>query len=151
MAGEKKQNGRMMECIAKIPYKIIERTNSGAYDGLSTEILDDLCLSCLDLSQAAFLAHNKDFKCCNGVAGFSRSSGQDVFNKRVQEYALYGDTIDYAACAQELGFKDPGLCVIPLKHGNQGVFLYEKNPSWDQEVMAMLPYVVSFLGICPLF
>lgn len=144
-----------IEHLARLPHVVVDQMNKGNVDHLAHDLLESMCLEGgLPLSCAAFIVDNKDFRCSAGVAAFHRDEKQyQNHKKKVNTYqscALGEDGI--AACAKELGFNDYGVCIIPLKNGNEGIFVYENNEAMqNKDVLAVLPYALALLALCPLF
>ena len=139
-------------------------------------ILHELCdHDCLNVNKAAYFVDNHDFDCLHGVAGidfeekflhndiwqvpdeFTKYMNQLHFNQKVKEVKVssgknneQGSVDCIAGLADCLGMQNVSYSVIPLKHDNHGLFLYETK---DHESIQEHDLIngLSLLAFCPLF
>ncbi|QQR54120.1 hypothetical protein IPH25_04725 [bacterium] len=158
--------------LSKIPRNINEYKDR--YNVIEF-ILHELCHEeCLNLKKAAYFIDNHDFDCLHGVVGidtnekfshediwqvpdqFSNYMKQLSFNNKVKELrtvsskSFVQDELRYVKqLAQDLGMQDVSCSVIPLRHDNKGVFVYEPQAQGCLEEHDILNGL-NFLGLCPL-
>lgn len=164
---------RMLKSISDLPRKILQHHYT---DNVAECVLYELCHEhCFNLNKAAYFIDNPDFNCTRGITGFSREESysqpsiwQDVthfsqfmkdsaFNKKVREINRCSlkkieDSHEVLAreIAQELGFKNYGVCEWQMKHDNHGFLIYEKASTTDNYADEFLVSGLALLGFCPI-
>lgn len=164
---------KLLHQLAQIPYNMLHNNNQ---NNMAEFVLHELCNSnCFNISKAAYLVNNKDFKCLKGITGFHQPEAflqeesiwqkpenfslhmeNATFNKRVrninkQNLILNEDNNSkqlMESIAKDLELDNPEFWITNLKYDNTGVLIYEKPP---HELTNYLNHGFSFLGLCPLF
>jgi hypothetical protein len=136
------------------------------------ELLDPNCFSCI---KAAFFVDNPDFDCLKGVAGistcerfpaecvwdahmeFTDHMKQAPFNTLVRSIALNSSTkggrvLEERAqdLAKTIDLQNHEVSVFPLKHGNQGLLLFEVQ-DMPEPVRECIAAGTALLALCPIF
>ncbi|MEX0940723.1 MAG: hypothetical protein WDZ41_05155 [Candidatus Babeliales bacterium] len=160
-----------------LPKKVILLHSREEYQHHVPEfILHELCHeSCFDLSKAAYFVDNPDFRCLKGVAGvckhesgyceglkdiweepekFTEYMEKSEFNKKVrtiERLSMAQDSEESVLniIAGELDFANPCYFKWPLKHGNSGLLVIEKNEETSSFIDEHLPHGVYLLSFCP--
>ena len=162
----------MLHTLSSLPQNLLliyGRDNAAEF------VLHELCKEhCFNLKKAAYLAHNPDFRCMRGVAGyteqesyrecpcfwkkpdeFSEHMQSAVFNKKVRgvERVCKNDVCDVELCelAKELGMTNHGVCSWQLKNGNTGILLFERDVVGHEDDLEFLRKALAILGFCPIF
>ncbi len=170
------RDAQVLRSLSTIPEKILRLHGT---ENVSEFILYELCHeNCFNMPKAAFFIDNPDFKCFKGIAGYNKKEHPEyhslwdepenftqfmqnnAFNQKVraiqqgnadQVDGKHKNPEDYLQdIAHQLDVRDLGFHRFPLKHGNQGLFVYDKHESQieDMEVFAR---GTCFLGFCPVF
>ncbi|MDQ5940355.1 MAG: hypothetical protein QG632_81 [Candidatus Dependentiae bacterium] len=166
----------LIDTVTGLPHKIL-RYHS--LDGLSQMVLHELGHDTgFGFDRATYLIDNPDFDHLLGVAGFDRQEcsmhkkniwehpegfckdmESAAFNKNVRKIlnssvarkeVNLNDAHDVKALGFELGIKNPQFFAWDMKHGNHGVFIYEKNDSICLWRHGLLKNMSSLLGMCGL-
>lgn len=175
------RKNKLLQCLHCLPKKII-LLHDTEHENVAEFVLHDLCTqNCFDFGKAAYLVNNPDFDCLKGVAGicqheegfcmgihdiwqqpedFVKYMNKSSFNQKVRsihQQSLRQNGQDQETIknlAQTLGIKKPEYVSWHMKHGNDGVLLYEHNKTCDDVhthlVKEHLPETVYFLGFCPI-
>ncbi|MFC1841787.1 hypothetical protein ACFLYA_01825 [Candidatus Dependentiae bacterium] len=169
-----KQN-RILNSLSTIPKKILSLHGA---ENITEFVLHDLCQeNCFNLEKAAYFVNNPDFNCLKGVAGistrdlpeglwsdiweqkemFSTYMRNSPFNRKVRglsQCSLEGTDIPnediIKSVSRNLGIEHPSYYSLDMKHGNGGLFIFEKNQKDDISEKHLLDGV-SLLGFCPIF
>lgn len=167
---------QVLQVLSVIPQKILSLYGR---ENIAEFVLHDLSHeSCFDLKKAAFFADNPDFNCLKGVAGISKAEmpkglwsdvwdqnekfstymRNSTFNKKVREFeqcSIRADKkFDHEAIlglAKNLGIDNPSYHSVELKHGNTGIFVFEKSPESENNIEKHLICGISLFGFCPIF
>lgn len=163
---------KLLHQLAQIPRNMVNNHNQ---HNIAEFVLHDLCHSnCFNITKAAYLVNNKDFKCLKGIAGFHQPEAflqeesiwknpemfssymkTAPFNKRVRALnkencsfteKQYAELAD--ALAKDLELENPQFWTTSLKYDNVGMLIYQKT---NHELTDYLNHGFSFLGLCPLF
>lgn len=159
-------------CLSSLPEKIVATHGK---ENLAELVLYELAHPhCLDFSKAAFFIDNPDFNCVQGMVGLvvNEHEQEDVwhheaeftsrmklssFNRAVRmmrHQSVAGNESAKAALLQtiagELRFVNPAWRTFPLKHGNQGMLLFEATPA-HQSLEKQVAQAASLLAFCPIF
>jgi hypothetical protein len=173
MNDRKKQ---VLQVLSEMPKKILLLNGR---ENVAEFVLHDLSHeNCFNLKKAAYFVDNPDFNCLKGVAGISTTEipkglWKDVwaqnemfstymrnaaFNKKVREFAQCSLRVGKKLNDQEiklisnnLGIENPAYFSLDLKHGNNGLFIFEKNSGIDKHLDEHLSHGASLLGFCPIF
>lgn len=171
---EKKK--QVLQVLSEMPTKILSLHGR---ENMAELVLHDLSHeNCFNLKKAAYFVDNPDFNCLKGVAGISTPEipknlwadvwSQDemfssymrnaVFNKRVREFAQCSlktdkmiDSQDIKLLSNNLGIENPEYFSLNLKHGNNGLFIFERHSDDHKHLNEHLPHGASLLGFCPIF
>jgi hypothetical protein len=157
-----------------LPRKILHHHD---VEGLAQLVLHELGHDeSLGLSKAGYLIDNPDFGCMRGVAGyssdecayhqhdmwhtpqtFSHDMQEAPFHKRLAQFSytslqrLRNDEIDeddVHALAQALGMSNPSLVVWRMKHGNNGLLLFEHDAHQAAHHKEIIQNVAPILSLC---
>lgn len=161
--------------LSLLPQKILSL--HGRAD-LTEFVLSDLCQKrCFNLKKAAFFVDNPDFNCLKGIAGYSHQENPTVcdqrwdhperfmarikessFNRKVRELQLDSLTLSNASrqdivnkIAGDLAIDNPQCAVLPMKHNNHGLLIFQKEDSADTFVDEHLSSGLAMLGFCPIY
>jgi hypothetical protein len=163
---------KLLHQLAQIPHNMISNHHK---HNITEFVLHDLCSSnCFNITKAAYLVNNKDFKCLRGIAGFyqpeaflhegsiwhnsekfSSHMKNAPFNKKVRALDKENLSTDDShhklmqAVAKDLELQDPEFWTANLKYDNVGILIYQKPQ--NSELTDYLKHGFSFLGLCPLF
>jgi len=134
--------------------------------------------NCFNLKKAAYFVNNPDFNHLKGVAGiatkevpqglwkdvwdqnemFSTYMRNSPFNRKVRnfgqcalEHTPTPNEEIIANVSKKLGMDNPSYYSLDMKHGNHGLFIFEKNNYEDASVDEHISDGVSLLGFCPIF
>lgn len=96
------------------------------------------------MRNANFNKRVRDFAQCslNGAGGCGKNSGPKFKED------------DIITISKNLGIENPSFYTLDVKHGNSGLFIFEKGPlvqSLDKQLDSHLQDGVSLLGFCPIF
>ena len=134
--------------------------------------------NCFGLERGAYLIDNPEFDCLKGCVGFTRGECdvssdavlaslvdteqtlcQTPYNHKVQhlQYPSLKKQEDdatqkslYERVCRDLNFAHPECIRWPMKHGNQGLFIFEEATHHaDHAFKDLLTYAMSLLGFCP--
>jgi len=166
----------VLNCLSCLPKKILSLYDR---ENVSEFVLYDLCHeSCFNLQKAAYFVNNPDFNCLKGVTGiaqkeipellwndiwekaeiFSTYMRNALFNKMVRDWnqcsledcgSLTDKTIE--CVLGKLEMDKPLLYSVPMKHGNIGLFICEKNDQENSILDECITNGLSLLGFCPVF
>lgn len=168
---------KVLENLCKIPKRILSLHGQ---KNMIEFVLHDLCHEyCFNLKKAAFFIDNPDFNCLKGIAGFSRDESdklvecdpvweypeqfsscmkgltfnnkvRDIYQCSVQKKHINHEII-VRDIAQQLDVADPLFLSWPVKHGNHGLFVFEKADKADACVDSYFSHGIALLGFCPIF
>lgn len=170
--GLESHEGQMITRLLDLPHKILSHHDT---DGIEQLILYELAQEeSFGFDKASYLIDNPDFDCLKGVAGYDsaqcrlasqnpwedpRSSVNSLkltpFHQTVcslsrhslcsQKPSLDSDAIQ--DLSGSLGMKNPSFVTWKMKHGNQGILLFEEGhrPHARKD---LLQHFVSLLGLC---
>ena len=173
------KHNELLKFLNYLPKKIVLLHNIEQHlDHIPEFVLHDFChKSCFDLAKAAYFVDNPDFNCFKGVAGVCTHESEfckgihDVweepekycayikespFHKRVR--AIERASIKrngseekiVAEIAEELEVTSPYLFSWPMKHGNYGFLVIERNEHNDDLIEEHLPQGAYLLSFCPI-
>jgi phage/plasmid-associated DNA primase len=171
-------NNDLLMHVLYLPKKIVLLHGQNDHENISEFVLHDFCdENCFDLSKVAFFVDNPDFNCFKGVAGvckYEQDYCKDIYNvwqepekyrscmqkspfnaqvrdinhASISNYKDEKDTL--ISFAQSLGFANYDYCKWPLKHGNNGYLVFEKNPKKEEVLKQYLSDFVYVLSLCPI-
>ena len=147
-------------------------------ENITEFVLHDLSHEkCFDLNKSAFLVNNPDFNCLKGVAGVSSSEipqglwtniwdQSEKFSTYMKNSPFNRKVRNFAQCSLErtetpseeivknvahsLGIDNPAFFSLDMRHGNHGLFIFQKN-IMDNTIEEHLSEGISLLGFCPIF
>jgi len=166
----------LIDVVTGLPHKILRYYS---LDNLSQMVLHELGHeNGFGFDRATYLVDNPDFDHLLGVAGFDRKECEmhkkniwetpecfctDMagasFNHNVRKILNtsfsrqnidLNDAHDVKALGFELGIKDPAFFSWNMKHGNHGLFIYEKTDGicpWRQGILKNVSAVLSMCGM----
>lgn len=166
----------VIETLLKLPHKIIRHHE---LDVLTHIVMHEIAHhSLFGLKRALYLVDNPDFDHLKGVAGYCEKECQhhqedlwkdpqqfksDMhvadFHHKTQAYLGKSfkpkhinvhDFDQIVDLAHGLGLEDPHFFSWEMKHGNQGLFIFEKNKDLGVKEHNLLSNAVVFLSLCPL-
>ncbi|MFC1842276.1 hypothetical protein ACFLYU_01325 [Candidatus Dependentiae bacterium] len=93
---------------------------------------------------------------------FSTYMRNSPFNRKVRNFSqcslecsLEGENAPHneviESVSRKLGIENPDYFSLDMKHGNHGLFVFEKNDLQDKGLKEHLLNGVSLLGFCPIF
>jgi hypothetical protein len=165
----------LIDVVTGLPHKILRYHT---LDGLAQMVLHDLGHEDgFGFNRATYLIDNPDFDHLVGVAGFDRTECS-LHKKNIWEHpecfcsdmqaADFHNTVrqkvnasfarqdidlndaeDVKALGFELGIKDPYYFSWNMKHGNHGLFIFEKNDAiclWRQGLLKNISALLSMCG-----
>jgi len=161
--------------LSRLPQKILSLHGRG---DLTEFVLRDLChQQCFNLKKAAFFVDNPDFNCLKGVAGFCHEENPTVcdflwdhpekfmariqvseFNQKVRDVWL--PSLHKVEESQEeaiksvagiLDIQQPKSHLLAVKHGNNGLLVFEKEDPQDTVPDEHISHGLSLLGFCPVY
>lgn len=164
----------ILTCLSCMPGRILSLSH---VENVTEFVLYDLSNhECFNLEKAAFFIDNPDFDCLKGVAGFSQAEkyGQNLawdnpegfsefmrscaFNQKVRsisrssiKHAGKDTAAAVAEIAALLDLKDYGHHIFTMKHGNEGVLVFERGKETASDVQEFIPRGACLLGFCPVF
>ena len=160
----------ILESLSRLPEHLIKYHTE---DRLADLVLHHLCKDdCFGMQKAAYLVNNPDFACLKGVSGWHKDhvayescpwSDQEAVRSRLEQSPFHKSIQNIDACAvdhqvdgqeildiaQQLGFENPAYVVFPIKHDNEGIFLYEKMHNDVHELTSTIHRGACYLGLCP--
>ncbi len=157
-----------------IPKKIL---SIHGREDITEFVLRELChKSCFNFKKAAYFVQNPDFNCLKGVAGYfhnetptvcdllwehpdkfvDRLHGAD-FNTKVRK--LNQQDLKFKnnqeECLQniseQLSIQNPSHRLVKMKHGNNGILVFEKENKDEPIITDYLDNGISLLGFCPIY
>ena len=169
------RKSRILQNLSSIPKRMLSLHGR---ENVTEFVLHDLSHeSCFNLGKSAFLVNNPDFNCLKGVAGisspeipqglwtniwdqsemFSTYMRNSPFNRKVRRFAqcslerkeIPNEEI-IKSVARNLDIDKPSYFSLDMRHGNHGLFIFQKNIN-DDDIEEHLPEGVSLLGFCPIF
>jgi len=171
-----KRKKSMLHALSVIPKKILLLHGR---ENVTEFVLHDLSHEgCFNLKKAAYFVNNPDFNCLKGVAGiatkevpqglwqniweqnemFSTYMKNSPFNRKVRNFgqcSLNHTDVPNEEIIQnlskKLGIDNPSYYSLDMKHGNHGLFIFEKNNYKDSLADDHISDGVSLLGFCPIF
>jgi len=164
------QRQYVLNAAATMPYKILEWYQHDYVDNIAKLVVYQLCSKhCFALKKAAFFVNNPDFKWCRGIVGYASDEDSAILSNEstiidffdtssfhaktcaiVESAYTKNDTTIIKKCADILQMPTYHVCSIPLKYGNDGLFIYELLSSSDEVYIDMVQHLVALLGFCPL-
>lgn len=168
------QDLELMAHLFGLPHKILSHHD---VDGLAPMILHELGHNnLLGINKAGYLIDNPDFNCLRGVAGFcskecqhhsddlwsnphtfATDMQQAEFHQRCSTFNHHspertGDSqIDHDAMkeiGQKLGMQNPCCLTWKMKHGNNGILLFEAKDNHLSSHKDLLHNIVGLLSLC---
>jgi len=160
----------ILESLSRLPEYLIKHHEE---QRLADLVLHHMCKDdCFGLQKAAYLVNNPDFACLKGVSGWHREdmpvdscawAGQDIVLSHLERSSFHKNIQNIQACAldhkvddnelqdlaREIGFENPRYIIFPIKHGNEGIFLYEKMHTDAHELTSVITRGACYLGLCP--
>jgi hypothetical protein len=170
------RNTEVLRSLSTLPEKILRLHGT---ENVSEFVLYELSHEhCFNLPKAAFFVDNPDFKCFKGITGFNKKDHPEYvslwdepekftdvmknnsFNQKVRsinqctaahEQQAHKNPEHYLEdIAHQLDVRDLGFHRFPLKHGNHGLFVYDRHEA-DIPDMQVFARGACFLGFCPVF
>lgn len=169
-AGEK-----VAHSILQLPHKILRFHD---VDDLPQLILHELGHDAhFGLNKAAYLVDNPEFDCVKGIAGFDRCEcsmhrenvwdaphefGSDMrsapfynsMKQFIQDMSIKRRDLDIhnpddlAALGERLGLKNPSFFTWNMRHGNNGILLFEEGQAACAHHRDLLNYASALLSLC---
>ena len=164
---------KLLHQLAQIPRNMVSNNHQ---HNITEFVLHDLCHSnCFNITKAAYLVNNKDFRCLRGVAGFYQPEAflhEESIWKNPEKFSLHMENAPFnkkvrtlnkehlrltesdesmhniKALAKDLELENPEFWTTNLKYDNIGILIYQKPHS---ELTDYLNHGFSLLGLCPLF
>lgn len=166
----------LVDLVTGLPRKILRYHN---VDGLSQMVLHELGHEGgFGFEKATYLIDNPDFDHLLGVAGYNKEEctlhknniwekpecfcddmKEAHFNADVRKYLNnsftrkeidLNDADDIRQLGSELGMKEPSFFGWNMKHGNHGLFIYEKSDKiclWRHGLLKNISALLSMCGI----
>lgn len=173
-AGSGVQDEANVMHLLDLPHKILTHHE---VEGLAPLVLHELGhIRPFSLTKAGYFIDNPDFGCLRGVAGYDKEEcskhkddvwadphvfGQDMqdasFHKELLQYAdkslrINGNdavsTADIAALAKMFGMHNPSFFTWPMKHGNQGLLIFESDRLVHARHKDLLHKAAALLSLC---
>lgn len=166
-------DAQLVSRLLELPHKILCHHD---VDGLEQLVLHELGHDQhFGLEKAGYFIDNPDFDCLKGIAGYCkseckmhkdnlwndpRSFVQDMqkaqFHQQLSHYldhslshneleGVKGDAL--VNLGQKLGMGNPSFITWKMKHGNNGILLYEENPAHARR-RDLLQHFVALLSLC---
>lgn len=168
------QDLELLTHLFGLPHKILSHHD---VDGLAPMVLHELGHSqSLGLSKAGYFVDNPDFNCLKGVAGYCSNEchhhkknlweSPHAFADDMQDaqfhhrLATFNDhsparkqdqQLDEEAMKElgrTLGMRNPSFLSWKMKHGNNGIFLFEGDDAHLARRKDLLRNVVGLLSLC---
>lgn len=169
-----KVHSKDLDLLLTLPHKIVRFYDT---DGLAPLVLHELGHnSSLGLTKAGYLIDNPDFDCLRGVAGYAQDEckhhKQDVwqephtfasdmqdaqFHKKLAQFSHHSFTRDKQNNIDEavlrdigtmLGMNNASWVMWKMKHGNNGVLLFEGNDMHHARQRNLLHNAAALLSLC---
>jgi hypothetical protein len=173
------KHNELLKYLNHLPRKIVQLHNDEEYlEHISEFVLHDFCHeSCFNLTKAAYFVDNPDFDCFKGVAGVSDETEyrKEIYNDVWQEpdkYCHYIETSPFYKKVRSIEGKsvnghdnqkemldqivsdleviNPYLFSWPMKYGNYGFLVIERNRDTDDLLEEHLPQCAYLLSFCPI-
>lgn len=163
------QKQLMLNVAATIPYKILSWYQQECIDNMTKFVVYEICSkNCFGLKKAAFFVNNPDFKWFRGIVGYQAredslalTTEADIIN--FFDHSLFHATtcaIEDSVCeknntvmiqkiADRLHMTSHHFCTLPLKHGNDGLFMYEFFNASDKINIDIIQNIIALIGFCP--
>lgn len=172
--GIDEHDGELVAKLLGLPHKILSHNE---VDGLEQMVLHELGHdSHFGLSKAGYLIDNPEFNCLKGIAGYCKSECPmhklDVW----QDPKLFADDMKDAhfhrqishfldnsltrvgadnlqtdlllMLGNKMGMTTPGFITWKMKHGNNGILLFEENGMPHARRRDLLHHFVALLSLC---
>lgn len=168
------QDVELLTHLFGLPHKILSHHD---VNGLTPMILHELGhTNGLGLNKAGYLIDNPDFNCLKGVAGYCSKEchhhksdlwssphtfADDMSNAQFhRQLATFNDhslsrkpdhVIDEDAMKEVgrmLGMQNPSFLTWKMKHGNNGIFLFEGDESHLVRRRNLLHSIIGLLSLC---
>lgn len=168
------QDIELLTHLFGLPHKILSHHD---LDGLAPMVLHELGHSNgLGLSKAGYLIDNPDFNCLKGVAGYCNSECHhhkedlwssphtfvdDMSNAKFHQQLatfnhhssarMHHDEVDQGAMEElgrMLGMNNPSCLTWKMKHGNNGILLFEGDEQHLAHRKELLRNVAGLLSLC---
>ena len=161
----------LLAYLGALPGKMISIHEA---NNLSAIVLHDICnMPCFGVHKAAYFVDNPEFNTCAGIVGFCKDERCDwcnawqdpvifdramqtsAFNQQVRALLLesivrnkliHADVVKRVA--PQLGFAHPVWHAWHLKHGNDGLLVYEKDDHNDTSFDQHFINTLALLGFC---
>ena len=172
LAGEQKE--RLPSELFSLPHKILTHHDA---DNLVALVLHELGHhEGFGISKASYLIDNPDFNCMRGLAGYSHqecvqhkrdpwqdpaSFGADMkdaeYHQRTNSFLGKSITTDDGKAIDEqilqdlagaLGMQNPSYFTWRMRHGNNGVLLFEDHGMYIAHHRDLLHNFAAFLSLC---
>lgn len=166
--------GRIFEKLTEIPSKILLHNEVQDLPQIVLhDLLDD---NAFNFNKAVYLVDNPDFDCLKGVAGYSSEEckfhkhdvwedpdhfHQDMeqanFNSQLKQFLRNGlkrkdinthDEDDLTQLGQSLGLKNPSFLTWKMRHGNNGILIFETSEQIAERKQNLLRHVGPLLSLC---
>jgi len=172
------KHNELLKFLNHLPRKIVQLHNVEEHlEHIPEFVLHDFCHDeCFNLAKAAYFVDNPDFDCFRGVAGVCKHESEycqgihDVWQEP-DKYCHYierspfhqkvrgiesrslkkngGEQEVLAQIASDLEVVNPYLFSWPMKHGNHGYLVIERNGETDELIEEHLPQGAYLLSFCP--
>jgi hypothetical protein len=170
-------DGTLVVQLLELPHKILAHND---IDGLEQIVLHELGHDHhFGLSKAGYLIDNPEFDCLKGIAGYCKGEchlhKEDLwqephlfagdmqeapFHQKVSHFldasisrkndgsAFTGDSL--VALAENLGMHNPGFLTWKMRHGNNGILLFEEGDSLEHTARRrdLLNHFAALLSLC---
>ena len=164
------QKNSILQIAANIPYKMLEWYKHDCTDNIAKLVLYEVCSkSCFNFKKAAFFVNNPDFQWCRGIIGYEADGNKPVLDTEsaiidfFEKSPFHATTCSLAESsymqnndayvkkiAKILHMQEPYFCTLPLKHGNDGLFIYEFFSSVNDDYKEIVQHIIALMGFCPL-
>lgn len=169
---------KLFQHLQYLPKKIVDLHNDPRHehDDLAEFVLHELChQGCFDISKAAYFINNPDFHCLKGVVGIHKKEPnfcnisdiwQDPnvyatymrsspFNQKVRainkcDVNGMNESDIVHKLAQELELQHPECVQWHMKHGNDGVLIFEHQDVTQDLIQEHLAQMLYLLSFCPI-
>jgi len=164
------QKQLMLNVAATIPYKILSWYQHEYVDNMTKFVVYEICSkNCFGLKKAAFFVNNPDFKWCRGIVGYEAREDSLALTTEADIIAFFenssfhattisverptyekNDRVMIQKIADHLHMTSHHFCTLPLKYGNDGLFMYEFFNASDKINIDIIQNIIALIGFCPL-
>ncbi len=166
--------GLLVAKLLSLPHRIL---SNHEVHGLEQLVLHDLGHGHnFNLGKAGYFIDNPDFDCFKGVAGyddgecslhqqdpwaspqaFVESMSNAPFQKKIAglaqrsvagQHKTADDAGIFKTLGATIGMKDPSVITWKMKHGNNGVLLFESSHAGSARKQELLQHFLPLLGLC---